>query len=414
MKETLTLRGVAKNYGPVAALAGVDLTVPAGTLTAVLGPSGCGKTTLLRCVAGFERVDTGEIRIDGRVIAGAGAHLPPQRRRVAVVPQEGALFPHLSVAGNIGYGLDRATRRSGRIDEVLALVGLAGHGDRMPHQLSGGQQQRVAVARALAPRPSLVLLDEPFSALDAGLRAELRHDVREALRADRATGILVTHDQGEALSTADQVAVMRGGLVVQCAAPAAVYRDPADPWVAAFVGDAVLLPAVVESGAAHTVLGPVPLAGTVGSGAVTVLVRPEQVRISARPAPADSPPPDVVAPNGSGPALSSGGPATGSGSSGPGPDGSAAGGPARDGSGPGGLVPGGPGPGGSVPGGPVPGGPVPATVLRHEFHGHDALVALRLADGTRITARILDAGAPVAVGTDVSVHVDGTARAWPA
>ncbi|MEV0729140.1 ABC transporter ATP-binding protein [Polymorphospora sp. NPDC050346] len=392
MKEALTLRGVAKNYGPVAALAGVDLTVPAGTLTAVLGPSGCGKTTLLRCVAGFERVDTGEIRIDGTVIAGPGAHLPPQRRRVAVVPQEGALFPHLSVAGNIGYGLDRATRRGGRIEEVLALVGLAGHGDRMPHQLSGGQQQRVAVARALAPRPSLVLLDEPFSALDAGLRAELRHDVREALRADRATGILVTHDQGEALSTADQVAVMRGGLVVQCAAPAAVYREPADPWVAAFVGDAVLLPAVVESGAAHTVLGPVPLAGTFGSGAVTVLVRPEQVRITARPA---------------APARDSS-PATGAAVDGPPVDG-AADGSVADGSAIDGSMGDGLGTNGSVPGGPVP-----ATVLRHEFHGHDALVALRLADGTRITARILDAGTPVAVGTDVTVHVDGTARAWPA
>ncbi|MER7165946.1 ABC transporter ATP-binding protein [Micromonospora sp. NPDC000207] len=340
----VVLTGVVKRYGRVTALDGVDLTVPAGELTAVLGPSGCGKTTLLRCLAGFERLDAGEITLDGRPVAGGGRHLPAHRRRIAVVPQEGALFPHLSVAANIGYGLDRAARRGARVEEVLTLVGLAGYGDRMPHQLSGGQQQRVAVARALAPRPSLVLLDEPFSALDAGLRAGLRQDIREALRADGATGVLVTHDQGEALSVADRVVVLRSGQVVQADTPTAVYRSPADPWVAGFVGDAVLLDAVVESGQARTALGPIPVAGTAASGRVTVLVRPEQVRIvpSARP--------DTVS----------------------------------------------------------------ATVLRHDFHGHDALVGLRLTDGTRITARILDDATAAPVGTDVMVRVDGTARAWPA
>ena len=153
--------------------------MPAGELLAVLGPSGCGKTTLLRCVAGFERLDAGAIHLDGAPVDTAGlAAVPAHRRRVAVVPQEGALFPHLSVAGNVGYGLDRAARRAGRVAEVLELVGLAGYGGGMPHELSGGQQQRVAIARALAPRPALVLLDEPFSALDAGLRAGLRADVR--------------------------------------------------------------------------------------------------------------------------------------------------------------------------------------------------------------------------------------------
>jgi len=237
----LTVRGVRKSYGPVRALDGLDLDVPAGALTAVLGPSGCGKTTLLRCVAGFERVDAGEILVGTRLVAGPRLHAAPERRRVAVVPQEGALFPHLSVAGNVAYGLSRAQRRAGRVEEVLALVGLAGYGDRMPHELSGGQQQRVAVARALAPRPPLVLLDEPFSALDASLRAEVRHDVREALRADGATAVLVTHDQGEAMSEADQVAVMRAGRIVQAGSPGEIYGDPADAWVADFVGAAVLL-----------------------------------------------------------------------------------------------------------------------------------------------------------------------------
>jgi iron(III) transport system ATP-binding protein len=275
---SLTVRGVCKRYGSVAALDRLDLDVPAGALTAVLGPSGCGKTTLLRCVAGFERVDAGDITVGARPVAGRGGHVAPERRKVAVVPQEGALFPHLSVAGNVAYGLGRIARRSGRVEEVLALVGLAGLGNRMPHELSGGQQQRVAVARALAPRPPLVLLDEPFSALDAGLRADVRLDVREALRADGATAVLVTHDQNEALSMADQVAVMRQGRIVQHGTPAEVYGSPIDPWVGDFVGEAVLLPARVIGGVAVTALGelPVPRAA---AGHATVLVRPEQVEV---------------------------------------------------------------------------------------------------------------------------------------
>ncbi|MFE9692110.1 ABC transporter ATP-binding protein [Micromonospora sp. NPDC005806] len=279
-ERMLALTGVTKAYGQVPALAGIDLDVSRGDLLAVLGPSGCGKTTLLRCVAGFERVDSGRIDVAGRQVAGARGHVPPHRRRVAVVPQDGALFPHLSVADNVGYGLDRAERRGGRIEEVLTLVGLDGYGGRMPHQLSGGQQQRVAVARALAPRPPLVLLDEPFSALDAQLRGELRADVRQALRADGATAVLVTHDQGEALSMADAVAVLDAGRIVQCGAPAEVYRDPATPWVARFVGDAVLLPATVDADVAVTPLGRLPLRGPAADGPVTVLIRPEQLRLA--------------------------------------------------------------------------------------------------------------------------------------
>ncbi|MDX6740685.1 ABC transporter ATP-binding protein [Actinocorallia sp. A-T 12471] len=279
----LEITGLSKGFGRVSALEGVDLTVPNGTLLAVLGPSGCGKTTLLRCVAGFERPDAGVITIDGRVVASGSSHTPPHRRGIAIVPQEGALFPHLSVRGNVAYGLGRADRRGKRVDEVLEMVGLAGKGDRMPHQLSGGQQQRVALARALAPRPSLILFDEPFSALDAGLRTDLRRDVRAALRAADATGVLVTHDQSEALSTADAIAVMRDGSIVQLGEPADVYRAPADPWVATFLGEAILLEATVEDGRAETPLGTVEVTNPL-PGRALLMIRPEQIAPGPGPA----------------------------------------------------------------------------------------------------------------------------------
>lgn len=281
----LHVAGLTKSYGAgEAVLRGLELTVPAGALAAVLGPSGCGKTTLLRIIAGFLHADTGTVRLGDRTLVGPGVHLPPERRRIGIVPQEGALFPHLSVARNVAFGLtgtDRAERRR-RIEEMLDLVGLAGHGDRMPHELSGGQQQRIALARALAPRPQLVLLDEPFNALDSALRTGVRADVRAALRATGATAVLVTHDQQEALSTADLVAVVRDGRVAQCDTPQNLYGRPADPWIADFVGDAVLLPATVDTdGTARTALGPVPLtAPPAGTRAGTVLLRPEQLRLT--------------------------------------------------------------------------------------------------------------------------------------
>lgn len=351
----LVVSGAWKSFRSVTALAGVDLTVAAGTVAAVLGPSGCGKTTLLRCIAGFERLDHGEIAVGGRTVAassgrsGAGRrspdrHLPPERRGVAVVPQEGALFPHLSVADNVAYGLDRAARRSGRVAEVLALVGLEGHGDRMPHQLSGGQQQRVAVARALAPRPRLVLLDEPFSALDAGLRGDLRRDVREALRADGATAVLVTHDQDEALSIADQIAVMHDGKIIQSGTPAEIYSAPVDAWVAGFVGEAVLLPAQINGDRARTALGELPVSPG-AAGTATVVVRPEQVEVL--PATAD--------------------------------------------------------------------GGVPATVARRDFFGHDSLVALRLDDGVEVSARLFATnGGGLDLGQRVALRVRGPVLAYPA
>ncbi len=276
---SLSVAGLSKAFGDSRVLADLDLDVPTGSLTAVLGPSGCGKTTLLRLLGGFEHADRGSIRLGETVLCDERTHLAPEHRAIGFVPQEGALFPHLDVATNVGFGLPRAQRRGSRVGELLQLVGLQGLAKRFPHQLSGGQQQRVALARALAPEPGLVLLDEPFDALDAGLRAQVRGEVREALRAAGATALLVTHDQEEALSLADTVAVMRGGQIVQAADPQTLYRDPVDAEVAAFVGEAVLLEGRLDGGYAETSLGRLPTRGTdVSDGAqVTVMLRPEQI-----------------------------------------------------------------------------------------------------------------------------------------
>jgi iron(III) transport system ATP-binding protein len=279
--SSLTVTGVTKSYGTTPVLTGVDLHVPSGGFTALLGPSGCGKTTLLRLVAGFDDPDTGSIEVGGRLVAGPGRSVAARRRRIGFVPQEGGLFPHLTVAGNVSFGLPRRQRRdTGRVHELLALVGLdAGLAARSPHQLSGGQQQRVALARALAPEPSLVLLDEPFSSLDASLREETRQAVADALAATGATAVLVTHDQAEALSMADEVAVLRGGRLVQLADPRTLYRRPRDLDVATFVGESVVLDAEVRDGTAHSVLGPLPLDRDCADGPARVLLRPEQLRL---------------------------------------------------------------------------------------------------------------------------------------
>jgi iron(III) transport system ATP-binding protein len=279
----LTVRGVTKSYGSIPVLEGIDLHVPAESFTAVLGPSGCGKTTLLRLIAGFDDPNTGTIAFGDEVVFGGGRSAPAQRRRVGYVPQEGALFPHLDIAANIMFGLPRRARRdSARVGELLELVGLnSSVARRLPHQLSGGQQQRVALARALAPSPSVVLLDEPFSSLDAGLREGTRRAVAAALRTARATAVLVTHDQGEALSLADQVAVMRSGRLVQLDAPATLYRSPRDAGVARFVGEAVLLPAIVRGGVASCALGDVAVREPGSDGSAEILVRPEQIELHA-------------------------------------------------------------------------------------------------------------------------------------
>ncbi len=278
----LRIEALGKSFAGRAVLRDVSLTVAAGRLVAILGASGSGKTTLLRLICGFERADAGCIRIGETLVADRGLHLRPEQRGIGYVAQEGALFPHLSVADNVLFGLPRRQRGSkARAGTLLEQVGLpAAYASRLPHALSGGEQQRVALARALAPAPRLVLLDEPFSALDAALRAETRDAVVSALAASGTTALLVTHDQSEALSTGHQVAVLRDGAIVQIATPQALYRHPVDAALARFVGDAVLLEGDARDSLVDTTLGQLILAPGIGDGAVDVLVRPEQIRVS--------------------------------------------------------------------------------------------------------------------------------------
>jgi iron(III) transport system ATP-binding protein len=274
----LSCRGLRKSFGPRVVLDDLDLDVVPRGVTSILGPSGGGKTTLLRMIAGFEPIDAGTIVVHGRVVAGHGRPVPPERRRIGIVPQEGALFPHLSVGANVGFGLPRGPVRRARVAECLELVDLRGLERARPHELSGGQQQRVALARALAPRPELVLLDEPFSSLDTGLRAQVRADVCDALARAGATAILVTHDQEEALSVARAVGVLLDGRLAQVADPITLYQSPVSRAVAEFVGDAVVLRGTVEDGWVQCPLGRLPcVPGTMAAGAVDVVTRPEQI-----------------------------------------------------------------------------------------------------------------------------------------
>jgi iron(III) transport system ATP-binding protein len=360
--SSVVVKGLVKAFGPTTVLSGVDLEVPEGSLTAVLGPSGSGKTTLLRVLAGFERASAGSVAISGTIVEDARTHVPPEARGVGYVPQEGALFPHLDAAGNVGFGLPRRERRGKSVAELLELVGLAGKGHLYPHQLSGGQQQRVAVARALAVRPRLVLLDEPFSSLDPALRAEVRADVVRVLRETATTAVLVTHDQDEALSVADGVAVLWEGRVAQVASPQDLYYRPLGPSLARFVGEANILTGELEDGSVRTALGHLlvaddladNLAGGLAPGLVAdpagqqvlVLVRPEQLRVEEARA-------DQAA--------------------------------------------------------------VTGTVTKSEFYGHDMLVTIEVQDGAgfrRLQAR-LSGRPPIPAGTLVALSVREPVMAWP-
>ncbi|MFC8796653.1 ABC transporter ATP-binding protein [Promicromonospora sp. NPDC057138] len=278
----LKILGLSAGYGRETVLEDVDLTVAEGATTAVLGGSGSGKTTLLRAVAGFLRPGSGTVTVGGRTVAGPGTWVPPERRGVGYVRQDGALFPHVSVAGNIAFGLPWPRRRHhDRVLELLDLVGLpAAIADRHPHQLSGGQQQRVALARALAPRPGLILLDEPFSSLDTALRAATREATARALRAAGATTVLVTHDQDEALSFADEVAILTAGRFRQVASPRTVYREPVDAEVAEFLGDALLIAGSAAKGSVTCRLGTLAVHGPAADGDVDVMIRPEQLTLT--------------------------------------------------------------------------------------------------------------------------------------
>ena len=277
---TIRARGLTKAYDDAVALDQFSLDIWEGSLLTLLGPSGCGKTTALRVIAGFEEA-AGTVEIRDRQVLGPNVFVPPEKRRVGMVFQDYALFPHMTVNANIAYGLNKRTAGN-RVEEVLDLVGLSRLGDRMPNELSGGQQQRVALARALAPNPDVILLDEPFSNLDASLRDRVRRELRTILTETKTTAVLVTHDQEEALATSDLVAVMYQGRVVQVDTPAELYTNPADPWIADFLGDADVLPSTGHRGYAESEIGRFK---TDLKGRVIIVVRPEDVQISMGEAP---------------------------------------------------------------------------------------------------------------------------------
>ena len=276
------LSGVAKRFGSVQAIAGADLSVCQGELVAILGPSGCGKTTLLRIVAGFEQPDAGTVIVGGRVVADADSWVPPEHRRIGMVFQDYALFPHLNVERNVGFGVAREGRAE-RVREVLALVGLEGVEKRFPGELSGGQQQRVALARALAPKPYLVLLDEPWSSVDSMLREAVRDEIVAILRRAGVTVVLVTHDREEAFSLADRVALMAEGRIIQVAPPEELYTEPASRWAAEFVGPVNVLPGIVDGSAVGTALGTFQVTGAPQARCpVEALIRPELLELRHR------------------------------------------------------------------------------------------------------------------------------------
>jgi iron(III) transport system ATP-binding protein len=281
MPNILEITHLSKSYQGVPVLHDVHLSVRSRQIMALLGPSGCGKTTTLRLIAGFEWPDGGTIVINGQVVASETVRVPAEARRVGMVFQEYALFPHLSVADNVAFGLKGSSQeKRARVSEMLALVALSDMGERMPYELSGGQQQRIALARALAPRPDILLLDEPFSNLDAALRGQLRTEVRSILKQAGITCVFVTHDQEEALSLADEVAVMLAGRVAQVATPQRLYHEPVSPAVAAFVGEANFLPGEADGDVVDCVLGRLRL-DKPAHGSVTVLIRPEWLRLNA-------------------------------------------------------------------------------------------------------------------------------------
>lgn len=299
----LLFENVEFHYPRTPVLRGINLSVDAGQVCAIMGASGSGKTTLARIVAGFLWPSAGTVCIGGSVVASAGRGVPPHRRNVGLVPQEGALFPHLTVRGNVAFGLGgRGAERKRRVDECLEMVGLSGLSDRRPAELSGGQQQRVAVARAIAPSPRVVLLDEPFSALDAGLRAATRLDVFDALRSQGITALLVTHDATEALGSADIVAVLDDGVIAQSGPPPEVYDRPVTRTVAAATGDIVRLHGAPIPYGCRTALGVVEVTYQ-ADGASDVVVRPEQIRLHTVDPEGTSAPADVVSVSVLGPQL---------------------------------------------------------------------------------------------------------------
>lgn len=279
----LTLHDLRQRYGEREVVRGLSLTLEQGEIGCLLGSSGCGKTTVLRCIAGFETISSGIIRVEDTTLAGPGIHIPAERRHIGMVFQDYALFPHLTLADNISFGMHGASAadKAARVDEMLALIGLPGRGRSFPHELSGGQQQRVALARALAPRPRLLLLDEPFSNLDVELRERLSQEVRRILKETGTTAILVTHDQHEAFAVADKIGVMKSGVIEQWDVPYKLYHEPTTRYVADFIGQGAFLPGeAMGSHAIEIELGALqslkPLDHT-STAPMQVLLRPDDV-----------------------------------------------------------------------------------------------------------------------------------------
>ena len=281
----IRIQNVSKSYGQTQAVIELNLDIPKSAITVLLGRSGCGKTTTLRLVAGLEKPDSGNMWIGEQQVSGNQVWVSATQRQIGMVFQDYALFPHLTVAQNIGFGLSnlKATDRKGRIANLLDLVGLMGMEDRYPHQLSGGQQQRVALARALAPSPNVILLDEPFSNLDASLRQSMREEVRSILREAEVTTVFVTHDQEEALRLADKLVIMDGGQVLQSGVPENVYRYPASLQVAQFLAKVNVLPGEAKQGMVETPLGSLRLHNPDLVGAVDVVLFPETISLIPAP-----------------------------------------------------------------------------------------------------------------------------------
>lgn len=275
----LEVSGVSHRFGATRVLDHVSITLGRGAILGLLGPSGCGKSTLLRLIAGVEDLQAGRIALDGEELAGSGGSVPPEGRAIGLLPQDYALFPHMSVLDNVCFGLRErsAAARHRRGMETLAGTGMAGFATAFPHQLSGGEQQRVALARALAPRPRLLLLDEPFANLDVRLRARLREETLALLKRLGMTAVIVTHDAEEAMALGDRIALLDRGRVRQTDTPTGLYRSPADPVVAAFFGELNRLTAEVRGGAAMTPFGPVPVPGMGEAVTVEILIRPESL-----------------------------------------------------------------------------------------------------------------------------------------
>jgi len=280
MVPRLEIKGVTRVYGGKPVVADVSLTLAAGQVTCLLGPSGCGKSTSLRIIAGVERADAGEVWIDGQQMAGPGLHLPPEQRGIGMMFQDFALFPHLTVAANVGFGLtgDR-TAKASRVGELLERVNLTGFAAKHPHQLSGGEQQRVALARALAPRPKVMLMDEPFSGLDNRLRDGIRDTTLQILKEEGTGVVLVTHEPDEAMRMADEIALMRGGRIVQRGAPYNVYNAPVDKAAAAFFSDINVIRGDSKGALMETPFGAFLTPGHLDGGAVDIVIRPQHLKI---------------------------------------------------------------------------------------------------------------------------------------